>query len=359
MAKVLALNPGGTSTKISIFDGTQESFSTNITHDWQQLKQFSGIFDQIDMRVDNIRCFLEQRGIDIREFEAVVGRGGELVNNYIPCGAYEVTEVILKDLRIASRNHEGSLGAFLADIFARQAGVKAYIVNPDSIIEAWPLATISGLCGYPKDNHFHVLSHKEVGRRAAAALGKHYEDCNLIVAHLGGGITIAAHHKGRVVDSTSGNKSTGPFSGRRAGGIRPFDLVNMCCSDGMTRGKMENILMKSGGLVSYLNTDDCIEIERRIAAGDEQAALVYEAMAYRISKEICMYTAVLMGKVDAVCLTGGMAHSEMLVGWITDHCGWVAPILNYPGTVEMEAMNTNVQAILSGQAQALVYVSES
>ena len=357
MAKVLAINPGGTSTKISIFDGMEEVLSTNINHDWQQLKQFPIVFDQIDMRADNIQCFLKNSSVDMRDLDAIVGRGGELLRHDFPCGAIEVTDLLLEEFKIASRNHEGSIGAFLADIFARQTGVKAYVASPDTILEEWPLATISGLKGSLKDNRFHVLSHKEIGRRAAIALGKPYEECNLIIAHLGGGISIAAHHKGRVVDSTAANKSTGPFSGRRANGIRPFDLVNMCFSDGMTREKMEILLMKSGGLVSYLGTDDCIEIEDRIARGDEQAALVYEAMAYRISKEICSYTAVLKGKVDAVCLTGGMAHSEMLVDWITDRCGWAAPVLNYPGTVEMEAMNANIQAVLSGQAQVVEYFS--
>lgn len=350
---VFAINPGSTSTKISLFKGEKEVFQENVEHDWRLLKEY-GLFDQVELREKSIRDFLAARDAGTLELNAVVGRCGDLVRP-VRCGVYQVNGEMLRDVRAANRGHASSLGIVLADRFARRFGVKAFAVNPTSVIEAWPLATISGLKGCLKDNHFHVLSHKEVGRRAAARLGRSYEECNFIIAHLGGGITVAAHYQGRAVDSTSAVKSTGPFSGRRAGGVRAFDILELCFSEGMTKEKMEDVLMKTGGLVSYLGTDDCQEIESRIAAGDEYAALVYEAMAYRIAKEIAMYAAPLKGQVDAVCLTGGMARSAMLTGWISQRVSFLAPVISFPGTLEMEAMNNGVQSVLRGQTDLSVY----
>ena len=351
--KILAINPGSTSTKISIFHGQDEVLTKNIEHDWKTMQRYK-LFDQPPYREEEITDFLNDENYDYADIDAVVGRGCDLVKP-TSCGVYLVDEEILKDVVIATRGHANSLGAIMAYDFAQKIGVNPYIVHPEGVNESWPLASISGLKGCVKDNHFHVLSHKEVGRRVGELLGTRYEDLNLIIAHLGGGITIAAHLKGRCVDSTSANKSTGPFSGRRAGGIRPWDIMDLCFKDGMTKEKMEDILMKSGGLVSYLGTDDCIKIEERIKNGDKEASLVYEAMAYRISKEIGMYATVLKGDVDGICLTGGMANSKMLVEWIKERTRFIAPVFNFPGSFEMEAMNNAVQDVLKGHANVNKY----
>ena len=351
--EVLVVNPGSTSTKISVYYGNNEVFSQNIEHDWQTMGRF-GLFDQIPFRNAEIKKALEDRKYDISKLDAVVARGLPLVNPVVS-GIYEVNDAVLRDAVIGTRNHACSIGPALAENIAKEAGVKGYFIHPSNVNEHFNLARYSGLKGFIKDYNYHTESHRAVAEAAAKKLGVPLMSANLIIAHLGGGISICAVHEGRCIDTISANKGLGPFTGRRAGGLSPWHMMDLCFAEGATRKSVEDTIMKSGGLVSYLGTDDCIEVERRIASGDTEAAEVYEAMAYSISKNIASLSATFCGKADAICLTGGMAYSKMLCGWIEDRVSFIAPVLVFPGSLEQISMNEHMQNVLNGTEEAHIY----
>lgn len=351
--EVLVVNPGSTSTKISIYRGEREIISENVEHDWRLMGQY-GLFDQIPLRIASIKEALERRGYNIQNLDAVISRGLPLISPVVS-GVYEVSEAVLRDAVIATRNHACSIGPALAEHIAEKAGIKAYFIHPSNINEHFNLARYSGLKGFEKDYKFHTESQRATAEAAAKKLGRPLADVQLIVAHLGGGISICAHKNGRCIDTISANKGLGPFTGRRTGGLSPWQMMDLCFAQGATKKSVEDILMKSGGLVSYLGTDDCLEIERRIREGDREAAEVYEAMAYSISKNIASLAPAFPGNVDAICLTGGMANSEMLCGWIRERTSFIAPLLVFPGSLEQVSMNEHMQSVLNGTEEAHIY----
>ncbi len=353
MYRILSINPGSTSTKVALYEDETPVFEEVIRHSAEEVGRFERIADQYEFRRDVILNLLREKGVRLESLDAVVGRGGLL--RPIPSGTYRVNQRMLDDLRHPAREHASNLGAFLAHEIASQANVPAFIVDPVCVDEFESLARISGLPEIERKSLSHALNLKAVARKAARRLGRKYEEVNLVVTHMGGGISVSPHRRGRMIDVNQALDGTGPFSPERAGGLPIGDLVRMAYSGKYTYEQLYRRLVGGGGLVAHLGTNDAVEVERRIADGDEHARLVYEAMAYQIAKEIGGMATVLNGEVDAVVLTGGLAHSEMLVGWIRARVEWIAPVLVFPGEDEMEAMTLGALRVLRGEEEAKEY----
>ncbi len=360
MIRILTINPGSTSTKIALFEDENCTLREEIQHKPEELLQYKRIVEQYPLRRDAVLNFLEKNGIDISSLHAVVGRGGLM--RPLESGTYLVNQKMLDDLMAPKeREHASNLGALIAYEIAKKAGVPAFVVDPVCVDEFDDIARISGLPEIERKSLSHALNLKATGRKAAKDLGKNYHELNMVIVHMGGGISVSAHRKGRMVDVNQALDGTGPFSPERAGGLPVGDLVRMCYSVppyDKTRYTYEEMITKitrKGGLLAHLGTNDAREVERRIAQGDERARLVYEAMAYQIAKEIGAMATVLKGEVDAIVLTGGLARSEMLVGWIKERVGWIAPVMVYPGEDEMLAMAQGALRVLRGEEKAKEY----
>ena len=354
MEKILVINPGSTSTKIAIFDGEKSVFEKTVRHTSEELKQFPHIADQYEFRIEKILDALKEAHFSLEDFDAFGARGGPL--HPLPSGTYIVNDDMLKDLKEARYGeHASELGAIIAKSFADKTGKKAYIVDPVVVDEMIPEAKISGLKGIERKALWHALNQKAVARKIAKDLGKKYEEVNLVIAHLGGGISIAAHRKGKTIDVNNALNGDGPFSPERAGELPTVSLAKLCYSGKYTFEEMKKNLAGKGGLVSHLGTNSAIEVEKRIAEGDAHAKLIYEAMAYQIAKYIGQMAAVLEGKVDAIGITGGVARSEMLVDWIKERVSFIAPVKVYPGENEMEAIAQGVLRVLRGEETEKIY----
>ncbi|MEF3245307.1 MAG: butyrate kinase [Caldisericaceae bacterium] len=352
--KILVINPGSTSTKIAIFEDEKELLSKTIRHSSDELKNFKSIISQYDFRVRIIEEELNKLNFKLEDFNAFVGRGGLL--HPIASGTYRVNEGMLQDLLEARYGeHASNLGAIIAFNLAKKVDKPAYIVDPVVVDEMEPLAKYSGLKGIERKSIWHALNQKAVARRAAKDLGKTYQDVNLVVVHLGGGISIAAHKKGRTVDVNNALNGDGPFAPERAGGLPTVSLVDLCLSGKYTYEEMKKLLAGKGGLVSHLGTNSALEVEKRINDGDSYAKLVYEAMAYQVAKTIGEMATVLEGKVDAIVLTGGLANSEMLVNWIKERVSFISQVLIYPGEDEMTALLEGALRVLRGEEKEKTY----
>ena len=353
--RILAINPGSTSTKLAVFADENSLYSETIAHPHQQLAAFARIPDQYAFRRDAVLAFLEKNAVQPSTLDAVVGRGGLLRS--LASGTYRVNEQMLQELRAPNkqRDHVTNLGALIANEIAQPAGIPAFVVDPVCVDELEPLARVSGLPEIERKSLSHALSLKSAARRAARDLGRPYEGLNLIVVHLGGGISVTAHRQGRMIDVNQALDGTGPFSPERVGGLPFGDVMRLCFSGEHTYDTLFRRLTRQGGLLAHLGTNDAVEVERRIAEGDEHAHLIYEAMAYQIAKEIGLMATVLKGEVEAIVLTGGLAHSSMLVRWIRDRVQWIAPVMVYPGQDEMLAMVQGVLRVLRGEEEAKEY----
>jgi len=361
MHRLLVINPGSTSTKVAVYEDERPLFVETLRHDSREIARFAHVLDQYEFRLEALRGLLRKWQIPLDSLAAVVGRGGLL--RPIPSGTYRVNDRMLNDLRRRDkeREHASSLGALLAQAIADQARVPAFIVDPVCVDEFDDLARVSGLPEIQRRSLSHALNLKAMARRAARELGRPYGELNLVVVHLGGGISVTAHAGGRMVDVNQALDGTGPFAPERAGGLPVGDVVRMCFGVapyeglGLTYERMFRKLAGQGGLVAHLGTNSTIEVERRIKAGDSRAGLIYEAMAYQIAKEIGAMATVLKGRVDAIVITGGVAHSEMLVNWVRQRVAWIAPLLIYPGEDEMLALVQGALRVLRGQEQAREY----
>ncbi len=354
---ILAINPGSTSTKIAVFDNMEECFSSVIRHSVDEMNHYHNISEQYDFRRDIILNTLKENNIPIASLDAVVGRGG-LVKP-IPSGVYRVNRAMLDDLRIGYMGeHASNLGGILAWEISRLIKNRdnAFIVDPVVVDELDDIARYSGRPELPRISIFHALNQKAVARRYARNSGVRYRDLNLIVAHLGGGITVGVHKNGRVIDVNNGLDGEGPFSPERTGTLPVGALAKICFSGKYQLHEVRKLITGGGGLVAYLGTNDANEIENRIAKGDEKAKLVYSAMAYQIAKEIGACATVLLGKVDAILLTGGLAYSEMLVNMIKERVKFISYIEVFPGEDEMLALVENVHFALNGDLQIKEYV---
>ena len=353
--KVLALNPGSTSTKVALFEDGREVWNETQRYDTDVLKQFGSIPDQMEFRLAEIQKSLDTHSVSLGDLCAVVGRGGLL--KPIESGTYEVNDAMLSDLGTCKWGaHASNLGALLAFRLAGEGkNARAFIVDPVVVDEMSPLARYSGLPEIGRRSIFHALNQKAVARRAAAELGKLYEECGMVVAHMGGGISVGAHDNGKVIDVNNALDGDGPFSPERAGSLPAGGLVRLAFSGKYDLPRMLKMLTGQGGLVAHLGTNDFREVQRRKDDGDEKAALVFEALAYQIAKEIGACAAVLEGRVDVIVLTGGLAHSEEFTALIRDRVSFIAPVIVYPGEDEMKALADGAFRILSGEEEPGVY----
>jgi butyrate kinase len=347
-SQVLAINPGSTSTKFGLYTRQGAAWVRTVRHGDEELARFGGrpMIARLEYRTEMIARALEESGYQPQEIAAVAGRGGLLPP--VTCGTYLVDEAMVEELRLARRGeHASNLGALLALRYAQAAGVNAYIVDPVTADEWQPCARLSGSPLIERSPIGHVLNTRAVARRYAREQGSPYESLRLIVAHMGSGITVSAHRHGRQIDSNTIEE--GPFGPDRTGGLPVRALIKLCFSGRFAQKEIDHKVFGDGGLYAYLGTRDLEEIERRIDSGDQQAALVFDAMVYQIAKEAGAMAAVLEGKVDALLLTGGMAHSNRVVQRLRAHLGWIAPIRVYPGEDELQALAEGVFRVLDGE----------
>ena len=350
---ILVINPGSTSTKLALFRGEEKVLAETVSHPVERLKAFEHLWDQFDERLNAVLDFLERHKIGLSDLDAVVGRGGLL--KPLKGGTYRVSEEMIADARRGVQGeHVSNLGCALANAVAKRAGCPAFVVDPVSVDEFEPLARYSGHPRIQRRALAHSLSLHAAGRRAAQQLGLGFQRANFVVAHLGGGISVAPLKGGRIVDVNDAS-SDGPFSPERTGGLPLQPFITLCFSGEFDEKAMRRFVMGEGGLVAYLGTNDAREVEHRAASGDEQAREVYEAMAYQIAKEIGAMATVLHGRVDAVVLTGGLAGSDLLAGWIEERVRFLGPVLRYPGELEMEAMAEGALRVLRGREEVLTY----
>ncbi len=350
-SRVLVLNPGATSTKIGVYTKDGAEWEHTIRHGDEELARFRGkpMLARLDYRAGLIEQALAEAGYKEQIFAATVGRGGMLPP--MVCGTYLVDEEMMEELRQARRgDHASNLGGLLAQRFAQEAGVNAYIVDPVTVDEWQDCARPSGSPLVERTFIGHALNIKAVARRYAREQGRTYPELRLIVAHLGSGVTVSAHENGRMIDSNSIEE--GPFGVDRSGGLPVRALIKLCFSGKYAQEQLDRHVFGDGGLFAYLGTRDMVEVERRVDAGDRKAALIFDAMIYQIGKEAGAMAAVLKGKVDAVLLTGGIAHSERVIRHLRSYLEWIAPVRVYPGEDELKALAEGVFRVLNGEEQA-------
>lgn len=350
---ILAINPGSTSTKIAVYEDTQPVLSLAIDHTADEIASFATVSDQFGWRKELILKSLRAHGFDIKTLSAVIGRGGLI--HPVEGGVYEVNEALHDDLLHARRLHASNLGGLIAQEIAAEAGVRAFIADPVVVDEMIPYARLSGLPQLPRESVFHALNQKAIARRYARQTGRKYEEMNLIVSHLGGGITVSAHRQGRVIDTTNALNGAGPFSPERAGTLPSGPLIDLCFSGQYTREELHKLINGRGGLLAHLGTTSVPEILQRIDDNDMQAMLVLRAMCYSVAKEIGAMAVALKGKVDAILLTGGIAHNKRLTDFIATHVDFIAPVFVYPGENELEALARNALSALRGDCEVKTY----
>ncbi len=353
--KILVINPGSTSTKMAVFEDEKPLLLRSISHSAEQLAPFGDVIEQQDFRRQLVLDELRMANIPL-EFDAVIGRGG-LVKP-IAGGVYEINQTMLDDTLhgCVMHNHACNLGCLIAhEIAAMIPGCRSFIADPGVVDELSPLARISGSPLMPRICIWHALNQRAIARRYARGIGKHYEDLNLIICHLGGGISVAAHDHGKAVDANNALDGEGPFSPERAGSLPAADLIRLCFSGKYNEKQLLKRIAGKAGLNAHLGTNNMREILERIQQGDSHAQLIVEAMLYHVAKCIAAESAVLCGHVDAILLTGGMAHSDYIVSELRRRIGFLAPVYTFPGEDEMKALALNALSVLQGKCEAQVY----
>lgn len=355
--RILVINPGSTSTKVGAFEGEKELFSVNVSHDAEKLKEFATVSDQLPYRKETILHALDEQGIDLSSFDAFVGRGGGLLA--VEGGTYVVNDVLLDHAERGANGvqHPAQLGSQLANGFASQYGKPAFVVNPPDTDELVLEARMTGLKGVYRNVHLHALNLKETAIRHSNAHGWKYEDKNYIVCHIGGGISISAHRKGKMIDGNDIVGGEGPMAPTRCGAIPAAEMIKYCMKAEDLK-EVKNVCMKTGGFVSHLGTSDAREVNAMADSGNTYAKLVWDAMLYQIVKYIGAMAGVLHGQVDGILLGGGMVHNKDLVKAIEDGCSWIAPVSAYPGEFELEAMAAGAIRVLSGEEQPKTYTGK-
>ncbi len=356
--RILTINPGSTSTKVGLFEGDEAVFTSNVAHEAEKLAEFATISDQLPYRRDCILETLRENDVDLASIDAFVGRGGGLLA--LVGGTYAVGETMLDHARRGANGvqHPANLGSQLASEFAGLAGGKpAFVVNPPDTDELCDYARVTGIKGVYRNVHLHALNLKETAIRHAAGMGRRYDECNFVVCHIGGGISVSAHQQGKMVDGYDIVGGEGMMAPTRCGAVPVAELLNYL-EAGHTTGEARKMCMKTGGFIDLLGTSDAREVEARIAEGDEAARLVWETMCYQINKCIGAMAATLHGKVDGILLGGGMVNSKALVSRIEEACGWIAPVSAYPGEFELEAMAAGAIRVLDGVEKPLEYTGE-
>ncbi len=354
MLKIIVINPGSTSTKIALYLNEKESFSENIHHSHKDLRVFDNILNQFEFRFKTIQEQLEKNNIDINTVDAFVARGGLL--KPIPSGTYLVNDAMIADLKKGVQGeHASNLGALLANRFAQEVGKPAFIVDPVVVDEMDDIARLSGLPELPRKSIFHALNHKAVGRKVALELGKRYDELNLIIAHLGGGVSVAAHKRGLVVDVNNALDGEGPYTPERSGTLPAGDLVRLCFSGKYDEETIYQMIKGKGGVVAYLGVNEMQKVKQLMDDGDEFAKKVYQGLAYQLSKSIAALSAVFKGDIDGIVLTGGIAYDNTFIDWVKDSCSFLAPIFVYPGEEEMESLAFGALRVLNNKENAKQY----
>ena len=353
--RILAINPGSTSTKIAVFQGSKSIFLKNIKHTAEELQPFKSIIDQFSFRKDIILKELKEAEIRIDLITAIVGRGG-LVKP-IESGVYEVNEALINDLHESKLGeHASNLGGLIAHEIAESLdGARAFIADPVVVDELEDVARFTGHPKFVRHSIFHALNQKAIARKYAKSVDKPYNELNLIVAHLGGGISVGAHKKGRVIDVNNALDGDGPFSPERTGTLPCGQVAKLCFSGEYTHDEVKKMIKGEGGFVAYLGTNDAYEVEMRVKDGDEEAKKVHDAIAYQLGREVGSLATVLKGEVDAIIFTGGMAYDKMLIDYIKEMVSFIAPVVVYPGEDEMEALAMNGYMVMKGEVEPKVY----
>jgi butyrate kinase len=352
--KLLVINPGSTSTKIGVYEDEKQVLDETLRHSSEELAQYSNIYGQFEFRKNLILDVLREKHINTNTLNAVVGRGGLL--KPIEGGTYSVNESMLKDLKVGILGqHASNLGGIIANEIARDLSIPAFIVDPVVVDEMEEIARISGIPEIERVSIFHALNQKAVAKRYANEFNKKYEDINVIVGHMGGGISVGAHKNGRVVDVNNALDGEGPFSPERSGGLPVGDLVKLCFSGKYTHDEIKKMINGKGGFVAHYNTNDARAVSEAMRDGDKKAELLLKAMAYQIGKEIGKCAVVLSGKVDAIILTGGIAYGKEIVELIKERVDFIAPIVVYPGEDELLALAQGGLRVLKGEEKAKEY----
>lgn len=344
--KIFTINPGSTSTKIALIQGDETLFSKNVSHDANKLAEFDGISAQKPYRMETILALLNENNVNLDGIDACVGRGGGLMA--MEGGTYEVDDILLDHATRGANGvqHPAQLGPQLALEFAKQYNCPAFVVNPPDVDEYQDLSRMTGLKGIYRHCHLHALNLKETAIRHSAAAGKNYENCNYVVCHIGGGISVSAHRKGKMIDGNDIVEGEGPMAPTRCGSIPAALLIKECYSKPIN--EVKPICTRSGGIVSHLGTSDTLEVSNRAAEGDPHARMVWDTMIYQIVKYIGSMATALHGQIDGILLGGGMVYNKDLVAQIKEGCEWIAPVYAYPGEFEMEAMASGAARVLSG-----------
>jgi len=352
---ILVINPGSTSTKVAVFEGGTRILDQSISHSAEEIARFPSIAAQYEFREKAIQDVLLQKNFDAKKLGAVVGRGGLL--HPIPGGVYRINEGMKADLLAAKYGeHASNLGALIADAFARLLGIPAFIADPVVVDELDDVARVSGNKLFKRNSIFHALNQKAVARRFAKERGRSYEELNLIVAHMGGGVSIGLHRRGRVVDVNQALNGEGPFSPERSGTLPAGDLAKLCFSGRYTQQEVLKMITGKGGMVSFLGTNDMREVERMREEGNKEADLYFRAFIYQVGKYIGSLAAAACGKVDGIILTGGIAFWKELTDRITEMVSFIAPVVVYAGEGELEALALAGQMALSGEIEIKEYV---
>ena len=352
--KSLIINPGSTSTKIGVFEDETLLFEETLRHSTEEIAQYASIVDQKDFRKEIITNLLKSKDFDINSLNMVVGRGGML--KPIPGGTYAVTDELLHDLKIGKQGqHASNLGGILAREIGDSIGVPSFIVDPVVVDELCDVARYSGVPELPRTSVFHALNQKAVAKRYAKENGKAYDTLNLIVVHMGGGVSVGAHLNGRIIDVFNALDGDGAFSPERAGGAPVGALIKMCFSGQYTEKEVYTKFVGNGGFNAYLGTNDMRDVEKMVNEGDAKATEVRDAFIFQVSKDIGSMAAVLKGKVDAIVVTGGIAYDKGVVAGLKEACEWIAPFTVYPGEDELGALVQGGLRVLNGEEEAKVY----
>ncbi|WP_411169568.1 butyrate kinase [Clostridium sp. MB05] len=352
--KLLIINPGSTSTKIGVYQDEKEVFIETLRHSAEEIGEYESIYDQFLFRKEIIIKVLKQNNIDLKTLDAIVGRGGML--KPMESGTYKVNEKMIEDLKEGIQGqHASNLGGIIASQIGNELNIPSFIVDPVVVDELNDIARVSGVPELPRVSKFHALNQKAVAKRYAKESGTKYSDLNLIVVHMGGGVSVGAHKNGRVVDVNNALDGEGPFSPERAGSIPVGALIKMCYSGEFTEQEVYNKILGKGGFVAYLNTNDARDVLKLAAEGNKEAKLCFDAFIYQISKSVGEMATVLGGKVDRIIFTGGIAYSEKVVEELKKRIGWIADITVYPGEDELLALAQGAIRVMTGEEEAKEY----
>ncbi len=354
-SRILVINPGSTSTKIAVFDEEQLVFEETLRHQTSKLETFDTILDQYSFRKEAVIESLKEHNVELSTLRSIVGRGGLL--GPIEGGTYKLDDELIAALKewALIKGHASNIAGLIAKELADEQGIPSFIVDPPCVDEMDEIARITGLEGTSRMSLFHALNQKAVARRAAKSLGKAYEDCNFIVAHVGGGISVGAHKNGRVIDVNNALDGDGPFSPERAGEVPTGEIVRLCFSGKYTQKEIKKMLVGKGGLVSYLGVNDARIVEDMVLQGDKKAILIYDAMIYQIAKAIGAMATVLNGEYDQIIFTGGIAYSDIVSRKLEERVGFLGDFKVYPGEDELVALAEGALRVLNGEEKAKIY----